>query len=426
MEPRDDPNNPALESWVEVPPGSDFPVQNLPLGVFEAAGREPRLGVAIGEQLLDLAELASLRYFEALDIPDLTVFSQETLNAFLALGKPRWRAVRGRVSELLRADHPELRNREQHRRRVLLEQGAVRMLLPIQIGDFVDFYSSLEHATNVGRMFRPNNPLMPNWRHLPVGYHGRTSSVIVSGRDVRRPHGQLNPRNDVPEFAASRRLDFELEMGFVVGQDSALGERIGAAQAEDYIFGMVLLNDWSARDIQKWEYVPLGPFLGKSFATSISPWVVTLDALTPFRTAGPLQDPPVLPYLQVEGDRNLDLDLEVYLQPETESEPMRVCHSNFQYMYWNMAQQLAHLTSNGSNVRVGDLCGSGTVSGPEPGSFGSLLEITENGAKPIVFPGGAQRTFLEDYDMIVMKAYGYKDGVRVGFGELRARVLPAV
>jgi fumarylacetoacetase len=393
----------------------DFSIHNLPFGVFEAEGHGPRAGVAIGDRIVDLAEAAAQGHFDDLNIPDLSVFSRSSLNGFIALGKPYWRSVRKRVARLLDTGLQGS-----------VAQKAVKMLVPVEIGDYVDFYSSEEHATNVGSMFRdPKNALMPNWKHLPVGYHGRNSSIIVSGRDIHRPKGQINPSNQSPEFAPTRALDFELEMGFIVGKSTALGNSVSTAEADDCIFGMVLLNDWSARDIQRWEYVPLGPFLGKSFATSISPWIVTLDALEPFRVAGPPQDPPVLPYLQTHGDKNFDIELEVFLQPESESEPLRVCHTNFRGIYWNMTQQLAHLTSNGANLRVGDLCGSGTVSGRTPDSFGSMLEIGWNGTRPLTFPGGAVRRFLEDGDVVIMRAYAEKEGVRVGFGELRTRILPA-
>ncbi|HTM51779.1 MAG TPA: fumarylacetoacetase [Bryobacteraceae bacterium] len=396
---------------------SDFSIHNLPFGVFEAEGRPPRAGIAIGEKILDLAGAAAAGHFDDLGIPDPEVFSQRTLNAFIALGKPHWRAVRARAARILEGDPANL----------LVEQRAARMLLPVAVGDYVDFYSSEEHATNVGSMFRdPKNALMPNWKYLPVGYHGRSSSVILGGQDVHRPKGQINPANGIPEFAPSRALDFELEMAFIVGRDTALGSSLRPDDAEDCIFGMTLLNDWSARDIQRWEYVPLGPFLGKSFATSISPWIVTLDALEPFRVAGPPQDPPPLDYLRTSGDRNLDIELEVWLQPESEAEPMRVCRTNFRGMYWNMAQQLAHLTSNGTNLRVGDLCGSGTISGRAPDSFGSMLELCWNGARPLKFPGGAVRSFVEDGDTVIMRAFAGRDRNRVGFGELKTKILPAV
>src|SRR5713226_3942879 len=392
------------------PGETDFSIHNLPFGVFETEGGGPRAGVAIGAQIVDLAQLAAQGYFEDLNIPDPSVFSRDSLNAFIALGKPYWRAVRQCVATFLASNNPHI------------EPAAAKMLPPVEIGDYVDFYSSEEHATNVGSMFRdPKNALLPNWKHLPVGYHGRSSSIIVSGQDFHRPKGQLG----AGEFGPTRQLDFELELAFIVGKTTALGTSISTDEADDCIFGMVLLNDWSARDIQRWEYVPLGPFLGKSFATSISPWVVTLDALEPFRVAGPAQDPPVLPYLQTHDDRNYDIELEVYLQPESEASPMRVCRTNFRGIYWNMNQQLAHLTSNGTNLRIGDLCGSGTVSGRTPDSFGSMLEICWNGTRPLTFPGGAVRSFLEDGDTVVMRAYGERAGMRVGFGELRTKILPS-
>src|SRR5579864_4219458 len=389
---------------------ADFSIHNLPFGIFETAGGGPRAGIAIGSQIVDLAHLAAQGHFDDLKIPDLSVFSHDSLNAFIALGKPYWRAVRQRVASLLATHRPQI------------EQKAAKMLPPVAVGDYVDFYSSQEHATNVGKMFRdPNKALLPNWKHLPVGYHGRNSSIVVSGQDIHRPKGQLG----AGEFAPTRQLDFELELAFIVGKNTPLGSSVSVEEADDCIFGMVLLNDWSARDIQRWEYVPLGPFLGKSFATSITPWIVALDALEPFRVSGPAQDPPVLPYLQFRGDKNFDITLEVLLQPEGEASPMRVCRTNFSAMYWNMNQQLAHLTSNGTNLRVGDLCASGTISGPSPDSFGSMLEICWNGARPLEFPGGAVRRFLEDGDTVIMRAYAEREAIRVGFGELRTKILPA-
>jgi fumarylacetoacetase len=393
----------------------DFSIYNLPFGVFETEGGGPRAGIATGARIVDLAQLAAQGYFDDLNITDLSVFSQDSLNSFIELGKPYWHAVRQRVARLLESERPQITG-------ALVEQKTARMLLPVEIGDYVDFYSSEEHATNVGKMFRdPANALLPNWKHLPVGYHGRSSSIILGGQDIHRPKGQLG----VDEFGPTRQLDFELELAFIVGKTTALGTSVGTDETDDCIFGMVLLNDWSARDIQRWEYVPLGPFLGKSFATSITPWIVTLDALEPFRTPGPMQDPPVLPYLQSRGDKNFDIILEVFLQPEAEAKPMRVCRTNFRSMYWNMNQQLAHLTSNGTNLRVGDLCASGTISGPTPDSFGSMLEICWNGTRPLTFPGGEVRRFLEDGDTVTMRAYAEREGLRVGFGELTTKILPA-
>ena len=393
---------------------ADFSIHNLPFGIFDA-GSGPRAGVAIGNQIVDLAEGAARGDFLSLDLPDLSVFSQPTLNSFITLGKLHWRAVRERVSSLIQAGEA-----------VLVEQSAAKMLLPVEIGDYVDFYSSEEHAINLGKMFRdPANPLLPNWKHLPVGYHGRTSSIITSGENIRRPRGQINPTNQNPEFAPTRQLDFELEMGFIVGKTTPLGSSVSVEDAEDCIFGMVLLNDWSARDIQRWEYVPLGPFLGKSFATSMSPWIVTLDALEPFRVDGPRQNPVPLPYLQSRGARNFDIQLEVLLQPPQEREPKLISRTNFRRMYWNMSQQLAHLTSNGTNIRVGDLCGSGTISGNTPDSFGSMLEICWGGTKPLTFSSGAIRTFLDDGDTVLMRAYSEREDIRIGFGELKTTILPA-
>ena len=362
-----------------------------------------------GDQIIDLAELATHGHFDDWMPAERSTLSQPTLNSFISLGKPYWRAVRERVA---RADIAP----------ALVSQSDATMLLPVAIGDYVDFYSSEEHATNLGRMFRdPANPLPPSWKHLPIGYHGRTSSIIVSGEPVRRPRGQLA----AGEFGSTRRLDLELEMGFIVGKSSELGSSVRVEDAEDYIFGLVLLNDWSARDIQRWEYVPLGPFLGKSFATSITPWIVTLDELEPFRVQGPAQDPPPLPYLRSTGARNFDIHLEVLLQPEGETGNLRISSTNFRRMYWNMSQQIAHLTSNGTNLRVGDLCGSGAISGDTPDSAGSLIEITANGSRPVHFPSGATRSFLEDGDTVILRAYAERPGIRVDFGELRTKILPA-
>jgi len=422
------PNDPALRSWVDVPPRSDFPIQNLPFGIFRyrtsAVHSTPRAGVAIGHYVLDLQALGELGYFG--DWKDWPVFSRPVLNDFIALGKLVWQSVRNRLSELLRADNPELRDQYEHRGQVLKYQTEVDMLMPLQVGDYTDFYSSIEHATNVGKMFRdPANALLPNWRHLPVGYHGRSSSIVVSGTPIHRPKGQRKPADaDSPLFGPSTQLDFELETAFVIGKATQLGESIPIGAAEEHIFGLVLFNDWSARDIQSWEYVPLGPFLGKNFASSISPWIVTLEALEPFRAAGPVQVPAVLPYLQTEGLHNFDIELEVGIQPKKGTEK-RVCRSNFRHMYWSMSQQLAHHTVNGCNVRVGDLCASGTISGATPDSFGSLLELSWKGTQPISMADGSQRTFLQDYDTVIMRGYAQKGDIRIGFGEVKGQILPA-
>lgn len=417
-------NNPALSSWVDVPEGSHFPIQNLPFGVFKTKELTPRLCSAIGEQVIDLKVLAEHDFFEDLDV-DVAVFAQPYLNAFMALGKNCTRAVRNRLSEILDNDLEEW-DASELAEFFLIPQSEVEMLMPVKVGDYTDFYSSIEHATNVGKLFRdPENALLPNWRHLPVGYHGRASSIIVSGTPVRRPKGQKKPPTATsPVFGPSNLLDFELETAFVIGKSTKLGETIDVNNAEDYIFGMVLFNDWSARDIQGWEYVPLGPFLGKSFASTVSPWVVTMDALEPFRVAGPKQEPEVLPYLKYEGDKNYDIHLEVAIQAEMGAK-MTVCVSNFKYMYWNMSQQLAHHSVNGCNMNVGDLYGSGTISGKTPASYGSMLEITWRGTKPIDMPDGTQRKFIHDGDTVVLTGYAEKDGIRVGFGAASGKVLPA-
>lgn len=419
-------NDPSLKTWVEVPADSDFPVQNLPFGIFKPKIGTARVGVAIGNYVLDLQEMAQLGYFDTLHLKDHAVFSQPYLNDFIALGKSVCQQVRQRISELLRHDNAKLRDNYEHRRKVLLYDTEVHMQLPVKIGDYTDFYSSMEHATNVGAMFRdPANALLPNWKHLPVGYHGRASSIVVSGTNFHRPNGQYKtPDAALPGFGPSRQLDFELEMAFVIGQSTELGEHIPVTRAEEYIFGMVLFNDWSARDIQAWEYVPLGPFLGKNFASSISPWIVTLDALEPFRVPGPVQEPQVLPYLQSSGQRNYDIHLEVSILPDKGSEKV-VCRSNAKYLYWNIAQQLAHHTVNGCNVTIGDVYASGTISGPKADAYGSMLELTWRGTKPLLLADGSERKFLHDHDTVIMRGFGKKNGSRIGFGEVRGKVLPA-
>lgn len=419
-------NDPNLKTWVDVPANSDFPIQNLPFGIFKSGDSGPRVGVAIGNKVLDLATLNKLSYFSNLGI-NQSVLENKYLNDLIALGQVQWRAIRQRVSELLRDSDPELRDNIEDRRLVLLEQSAVQMLMPVKVGDYTDFYSSKEHATNVGTMFRdPDNALLPNWLHIPVGYHGRASSIVVSGTDVRRPKGQtIAPDATQPTFGPSKLLDFELEMAFIVGKENVMGNSVSTKDAEDHIFGMVLFNDWSARDIQKWEYVPLGPFLAKNFASSVSPWVVTMDALQPFKVAGPIQYPEPLPYLKFDGEKNYNINLEVAIKPENGGEKT-VCHSNFKYMYWNMAQQLAHHTINGCNMQIGDMCASGTISGPTPESYGSMLELTWRGSKPFQMPDGSERKFINDGDTVIMRGYAEKDGVRAGFGEVTGKVLPAV
>jgi fumarylacetoacetase len=418
-----DANDRKLTSWVPVPPGSDFPIQNLPFGIFKTKNRTPAAGVAIGDQILDLAYLQEQGHLKNLNLPH-GLFSQPYLNTFFALGRKTITAVRQRVSELLRTDNKELNADARQQALVPLRDAVLQ--LPVFIPDYTDFYSSEEHATNVGSMFRdPKNALLPNWKHIPIGYHGRASSIVVSGTPIHRPKGQIKPPDtDLPVFCPSRKLDFELEVGFITCSNTALGESITVAHAEEHIAGLVLFNDWSARDIQQWEYVPLGPFLGKNFGSTMSPWVVTLDALEPFRVQGPGQRPHVLPYLAFEGAKNFDIVLEVLMKTDSIPETT-VCRSNFKYMYWNIAQQLAHHTVNGCNIRTGDLYASGTISGPSPGSYGSLLELSWNGQKPLHLSDAVERTFIEDGDTVVMRGHAEKDGVRIGFGDCAGKILPA-
>lgn len=419
-------NNPALSSWIAVSSDSDFPIQNIPFGVFKTAEKSPRVATIIGDTVIDLDELAKRGYFSDLGV-DITVFSQSYINDFMALGKKVARAVRDRISDLFEKNNTELVGNTQVLANVLHSIKEVELLLPVKVGDYTDFYSSREHATNVGTMFRdPDNALLPNWLHLPVGYHGRASSIVVSGTEIHRPKGQQRPDDSQPPiYGPCKLLDFELEMAFIIGQPTKMGQSISTAEADDYIFGLALFNDWSARDIQKWEYIPLGPFLAKSFASTVSPWIVTLDALEPFRTDGYKQDPEVLPYLKYEGKKNYDIKLQVAIQPEA-GEAKVVCNSNFKHMYWTMTQQLAHHTTNGCNVNVGDMCASGTISGPTEDSYGSMLEISWRGTKPVDMPDGTQRRFINDGDTVVMKGWGEVNGLRIGFGACTGKVLPAL
>ena len=417
-----------LRSFIPIDADSPFPIQNLPYGVFRPpTGGMPRVGAAIASMVLDLEVLEASGYFNGPALAGRQVFGRPSLNTFMALGRPAWREARATISRLLSADVPTLRDNLPLRHRLLFRQSEVDLLLPAEVGDYTDFYSSREHATNVGTMFRGHeNALMPNWLHLPVAYHGRASSVVVSGTDFHRPLGQTKPDDTpAPSFGPSRWLDFELEMGFLCGPGNRLGEPIPVDRAAEHIFGLVLVNDWSARDIQKWEYQPLGPFLSKNFITSISPWVVTLDALEPFRVAGPPQDPPPLPYLLSNGDWAYDIHLEVTLQGEAMPAPHRMSASNFKYLYWNICQQVAHHTITGCNLRPGDLLASGTISGPDETARGSLLELAWQGTQPIEFPNGERRTALLDGDRVTMTGWCQGDGYRVGFGEVTGRVLPA-
>lgn len=417
-------NNPSLRSWVTVAADSEFPIQNLPFGIFQTATTTKRVGVRIGDFVLDLAQMAQFGYFDDLSFA-LTDFNQDYLNPLMRHGKLATRALRNRIAALLSTENTTFQHNAS-RQQALIPVAAVQMALPVQIGDYTDFYSSKEHATNVGIMFRdPANALLPNWLWIPVGYHGRASSVIPSEQPVVRPKGQIKPDDNAdPIFAPSRQIDFELEMGFITFDGKPLGQSISTAEAEDYIFGMCLFNDWSARDIQKWEYVPLGPFLAKNFASSMSCWIVTLDALEPFACPTPAQDPAVLSYLKFEGNKSYDIKLEVALQAPACPEQV-VSRSNFKYMYWNMSQQLAHHTVNGCNVRCGDLMGSGTISGPTPDSYGSMLELAWKGTKPIQMPDGTERRFIHDQDTVIMRGFCEQNGVKIGFGEVKSLLLPA-
>ncbi|MCU4188270.1 fumarylacetoacetase [Flavobacterium sp. HXWNR29] len=419
-------NDPLRRSWINVPENSDFPIQNIPFGVFITKEDVITIGTRIGNCAIDMGALQQLGYFEGIELTD-DMFMQDTLNDFISDGKKTWRLVRNRLAELFDENNPKLRDNKEHREVVIFKVEDIEMLLPVQIGDYTDFYSSKEHATNVGKMFRdPENALLPNWLHIPVGYHGRSSTIVPSGIPVHRPYGQTLPNGETtPVFGPSRLVDFELETAFITTDANLMGEPIPVEEAEEHIFGMVLFNDWSARDIQKWEYVPLGPFLAKNFASSISPWIVTMDALEPFRVKGPEQSPEPLPYLKQKGAKAFDINLEVAIQPENAVETV-VSRSNFKYMYWSMAQQLAHHTINGCRVNSGDMMGSGTISGPTEDSFGSMLELSWGGQKPLKMNDGSERKFINDNDTVIIRGYCQKDNLRIGFGEVSSKLLPAV
>ena len=398
---------------INIPENSDFSIHNLPFGIFSTNDRSKRVGIAIGELILDVSAVHKLGVLDF----DGKVLLKDTLNEFIGLGKEITSKLRLDIQNWLQDSTSILEGKPE----LFVNQSDAQMHMPVHVGDYTDFYSSIEHATNVGKMFRdPANALLPNWKHIPVGYHGRASSIIVSGQPIHRPKGQTIPKDaNQPIFGPTQRLDFELEIGFVVGKNTKMGETVSTHDAEDYIFGLVLFNDWSARDIQKWEYVPLGPFLAKNFASSISPWIVTLDALEPFRVKGPDQEPKVLPYLEYTGEKNYDLNLEVAINDST------VCRSNFKYMYWNMTQQLAHHTVNGCNIQIGDMMASGTISGKDENSYGSMLELAWMGTKPVQLNDGTDRKFIQDGDTVTMKGFGKKGDIRVGFGEVTTKVLPA-
>ncbi len=419
-------NNPDRSSWLHVDTHSDFPIQNIPFGVFLTRDDIITIGTRIGDTAIDLGALHQLGYFDGIPLTE-DIFLQDNLNDFIADGRKTWRAVRNRIAELFDDNNSNLKSNIKHKEIVLFRLDEIEMQLPVQVGDYTDFYSSKEHATNVGIMFRgKENALMPNWLHLPVGYHGRSSSIITTDIPVRRPKGQTLPVGaESPIFGPSKAVDFELEMAFITTDANDLGDPIPIEDAEDYIFGLVLFNDWSARDIQRWEYVPLGPFLGKNFASSISPWIVTLDALEPFRVESPTQNPTPLDYLQYQGKKSFDISLEVAIKPENNKETV-VSRSNFKYMYWNMAQQLAHHTVNGCPVNAGDMMGSGTISGPTPDSYGSMLELSWKGEKPLLLSDGSERKFINDNDTVILRGHSEKNGLRIGFGEVKTKLLPSI
>ena len=417
-------NHPDLKSWVNYTNETEFPIQNLPFGIFKTNNLKERVGIRIGDFALDLKSLHVLGYLDNLPFT-INDFNSSTLNNLMSKGKTGTRRLRNRISKLLSLDCEDLKANNHHVDQVLIPISEIEMCMPIEIGDYTDFYSSKEHATNVGTMFRdPNNALLPNWLWIPVGYHGRASSVIPSGVAIHRPKGQTKPDDSNPTLGPSKLVDFELEMAFVTYNGKKLGDSISTNESEDYIFGLCLFNDWSARDIQKWEYVPLGPFLAKNFASSISCWIVTLDALQPYAVDGPKQEPEVLDYLKFNGKKSYDINLEVAIEPENSSESL-ICKSNFKYMYWNMAQQLAHHTVNGCNIRCGDLMGSGTISGPTEDSYGSMLELSWKGTKPLKMNDGSERKFINDNDTVIMRGYCEKNGKKIGFGEVKTKLLPA-
>lgn len=417
-------NNPDRKSWIDVNEESDFPIQNLPFGIFSTRKKDKRVGVALGDQVIDVYQLSKEGYLD--EGVDTEAYNSPFLNDFMAYGEEMTRKVRNRIADIFDAENSELRDISADVAKIVHDKEECTMHLPVQVGDYTDFYSSKEHATNVGTMFRdPDNALLPNWLHIPVGYHGRSSSIVISGTSIHRPKGQQKPDAEKPPvFGPCKLLDFELEMAFVTHNGNALGDQIPIDDAENHIFGMCLFNDWSARDIQKWEYVPLGPFLAKSFASSISPWIVTLDALEPFRCEGPQQNPEPLPYLKQTGKNNFDIELEVGITPPGSEETI-VTNSNFKYMYWSMAQQLAHHSVNGCNIRCGDMMASGTISGPDRASYGSMLEISWKGTNPIDLKDGSQRKFIHDGDTVTMRGCARANGVRIGFGEVKTEVLPA-
>jgi len=419
---------PSLKSFIDVAPDSHFPIQNLPFGIFKPNGEKPRVGVAIGEFVVDLSVLEEHGHFRVPEFRNEIVFADDALNRFLALGRPAWSKARETIQKLLSIDMAILRDDKALRERAIHAQKNVTMQLPARIGNYTDFYSSYHHAHNVGTMLRgPENALMPNWKWLPVAYHGRASSIVISGTDVRRPRGQVKPTDAAsPIVTPSRSFDYELETAFLIGPGNKLGDPVPINQARDHIFGLLLMNDWSARDVQAWEYQPLGPFLAKNFCTSISPWVVMLEALEPFRKSLPPQDPEPLSYLRATSDFTYDINLEARLQTPSMQTPHLITRTNFQNLYWSIAQQLAHHTVNGCNLQPGDLLASGTISGSTEESRGCMLELTWRGANPLKLPNGETRKWLEDGDSLTITGWAQGDGFRVGFGEVAGRILPAL
>ena len=418
-----------LKSWINVEESSDFPIQNIPFGVCSPKeGGDLHVVTAIGDYVIDLAHLDEAGIFEGTEVEGAEIFHEPTLNAFMSMGRKAWKETRLRISEILAKDNPKLKDNEELKKIAVLPKDEVNMQLPVDIGDYTDFYSSKEHATNVGTMFRgPDAALMPNWLHLPVGYHGRASSVVLSGTEIVRPKGQTKPPNsDEPIFGDCKRLDFELEMGVLIGSGNYLSEPVSVDDAEDHVFGLALINDWSARDIQAWEYVPLGPFLAKNFATSISPWIITLEALEPFRCSSPKQEPEPFEYLKSKKEQNFDIELEIHLQTKKMTDSFTISKTNYNYLYWSMAQQIAHHTITGCNLRTGDLLASGTISGTSKDSRGSMLEIAWGGKEPITLPNGEKRAFLEDGDIVTLKGFCKGKGYRIGFGNCIGEIHPSL
>ena len=417
-----------LKSWIETDENSDFPIQNIPFGIYcPKGGGDLHVATAIGDYVLDLACLDDAGLFSGTEIEGTEVFHEPTLNAFMSMGRKAWKDTRKRISELLSEGNSTLQDDKQLCKLALIPMKDTEMQLPVDIGDYTDFYSSREHASNVGTIFRgPENALMPNWLHLPVGYHGRASSVVLNGTDLVRPKGQSkSPDMPAPSFGDSKRMDFELEMGVFIGTGNNLGETVSVDDGEEHIFGLALVNDWSARDIQAWEYQPLGPFLAKNFATTVSPWIITLEALEPFRCSGPKQDPEPLEYLRNNNDSTFDINLGIYLKTEKMNSYDCISTSNYNYLYWDMCQQLAHHTITGCNLRTGDLLASGTISGPEKDNRGSMLELTWGWSEPIKLSNGEERIALEDGDTVMLKGWCQGKGYRVGFGECRGQLLPS-